>query len=400
MIPAPAAVLASRIVLGAVALVLLWRAIHVNAVLYEDTGRPRLEFPGASTDAAKAPGGPLALRSIIGDNPGEVAAMLMLARELETGGDRGEAAAAYRSALELAPLDKDVLALAAGFFLREGDARGVEILGRLAAHYPAVRERAFTTLHEVIASGRQAPALAALFARDPGWLGAFIADSCARGVDPAVLMPVLLKKAASGAPLAQTACAVDRLRGAGRWDEAYQLWLNWLPRERLSQVGYVFNGGFEHAVSGVGFDWILQPRAERETGHVAETVAAQGATGKRALRVAYNGKRQAGVPVQQYLTLSPGTYELSGRARPQGIVAPRGIQWTVRCAGSARSLPIARSERLIGSSEWRPFAMEVRVDRSCPAQLLQLEPAVEEGAAAFVGGVAWFDDLGVRRRRD
>ena len=322
----------------------------------------------------------------------------MLARALEGDGKLAEAQAAYDAALDLAPLDRDVLAHSASFYLRHDDARGVAILGRLAAQPLAARDRVFAALHEVIASRRQTAAVAALFARDPAWLGSFIADACARGVDPALFVPMLLRKAGTGAPLPQAGCAIERLRAAGRWDEAYQLWLNTLPRERLSQVGFVFNGGFEHAVSGVGFDWVFQPHSERETGHVAEAVPGPRVAGKRALRVAYNGKRQSGVPVRQYLVLAPGAYELTGLARGQGIVAPRGVHWTLRCVDAARPRPIAASERFVGSSEWRAFAMEVRVDATCRAQLLQLEPAVEEGAAAFVGGVAWFDDLQVRRR--
>lgn len=382
MITHPTAVFASRLALGVVALAIAWRAIQVNVVLYDDSGRPRLEAD---------------LRQLIADNPAEVAAMLMLARNLEGEGKHSEAQAAYGAALEMAPLDRDVLAFAAVFFLRQDDPRGVEILGRLAAQPLAARDRVFAALHEVIASRRQAPAVAALFARDPPWLAAFIADSCVRGLDPSAYVPLLLRKAGAGAPLPEAGCAIDRLRAAGRWDEAYQLWLNTLPRERLSQVGYVFNGGFEHALGGIGFDWTLQPRSERETGHVAEVVPTPGGPGKRALRVAYNGKRQSGVAVQQYLVLAPGTYELTGLARPQAIAAPRGIQWSVRCAEGARR-PLAVSERFIGSSEWRRFAMEVRIDSTCPAQLLLLEPAVEEGAAAYVGGVAWFDDILLRRR--
>ncbi len=398
MRPHPTAGFASRLALAAFALVLLWRAILVNVVLYDENGRPRLDSARAAP-APEAPAfDPSMLRRVIRDNPGEVAALLMLARALEGEGRRAEAKAAYGAALELAPLDRDVLAFSAAFYLRQDDPHGVRILGRLAAQPWAALDRVFTALHEVIASRRQPAAVAALFAADPPWLGAFVKDACARGVDPALFLPLLLRKAGAGAPLPEALCAVERLRAAGRWDEAYQLWLNTLPRERLSQVGFVFNGGFEHAASGAGFDWLLQPRPERETGHVAEAVQAQGAAGKRALRVAYNGKRQSGVAAQQYLALRPGTYELTGIARPQAIVSPRGIQWSVRCADAARPARIAASERFVGSSEWRRFAMELRIDAWCPAQLLQLEPAVEDGAAAFVAGVAWFDDLAIRRR--
>lgn len=397
MTVSPSVVLAARVMLAALALALLWRVIQVNVVLYEDSGRPRLEPPSGMPANDRA-GDHSALRHLIRDNPAEVAATLMLARALEGDGKLPEARAAYDAALDLAPLDRDVLAHAAAFYLRQDDARGVAILGRLAGQPLAARDRVFAALHEVIASRRQAAAVAALFARDPAWLAAFVADACARGVDPALYVPMLLRKAGTGAPLQQAGCAIERLRTAGRWDEAYQLWLNTLPRERLSQVGFVFNGGFEHAVSGVGFDWTFQPFSEREAGHVAEAVPGPGVAGKRALRVAYNGKRQSGVPVRQYLVLPPGTYALSGLARGQGIVATRGIHWTLRCVGAASPRPIAVSERFIGSGEWRAFAMEIRVDPSCRAQQLQLEPVVEEGAAAFVGGVAWFDDLQVRRR--
>jgi hypothetical protein len=395
VIASPAALFAARLALAAIVLTLVWRVIQVNAVLYEASGEPKRIAAAGAADGERS-----RLQEVIRANPADVAAMLVLARELESQGKILDAQAAYRTALDLAPLDQDVLAHAAVFFLRRDDRIGVELLGRILDQVPALRDRAFATLHEMIKSRRQQAAVVALFERDPAWLGAFITDACTRGVDPALFVPLMLQKARGGAPLANASCAIERLRASGNWDAAYQLWLNTLPRERLTQVGFIFNGGFEYAVSGVGFDWMLQQRDERETGHVAETAVTQGGSGKRGLRVAYNGKRQSGIPVRQYLTLAPGSYELTGLARPQGIVAPRGIQWTLRCADAAQPGRIASSERFIGSSEWRPFAVDFRVDGKCPAQLLQLEPAVEEGAVAFVAGIAWFDDLAIRRRRD
>jgi hypothetical protein len=159
-------------------------------------------------------------------------------------------------------------------------------------------------------------------------------------VDLAVLMPALLRRSASGQGAgAETACAIDRLRAAGRWPEAHQLWLNTLPRERLKDVGFVFNGSFEFAPTDRGFDWILQPRSEREAGHAAQVFQVPGASGKRALRIAYNGRRQNGVPVRQFLALAPGRYEVGGMGRPDGIKAARGIHWTVRCVESGKPLP-------------------------------------------------------------
>jgi hypothetical protein len=385
----------------ALSLILVWRVIQVNAVLYDDSGRPRL---AAAPPASDLPPGErkafesAALRRILSENPGEVAALLMLARDYEAEGDAARATRAYRSALELAPLDRDVLGFAAAHLLRQEDDGGVELLARLAAHYPGARSQVFPVLAEVVASGRHRAAVAAMVSRNPGWLGAFLVEACNRGVEPAVLMPALARKSASaGGATPEARCVIDRLRDAGRWEEAYQVWLNLLPRERLANVGYVYNGSFEFPPSGVGFDWIAQARPEKEAGHVAEIQRAQGAAGAWALRVV--GRRQSGFPVQQFLALVPGRYELSGLARPESIKALKGIHWTVRCVERGRpQRVVASSERFLGSSEWRRFAMEIVVDADCQGQALQLEPVVEDGAVAFVSGSAWFDDLTVLRQ--
>lgn len=390
----------SRLAIVAISLALLWRIIQVNVVMYEDTGRPRLVPRPAVATPGESSSQKAALQQVLRGNPGEVAALLMLAQRLEAEGDEAGAARAYRVALGVAPLEMGTLALAADHFLRRGDSAGIELLGRLAAHYPESRERVFAVLVQAMASGLHRDALDALFRENPPWVGSFIADSCARGVDLAVLMPALLRRSGVGqAGAAETACAIDRLKAAGRWQQAYQLWLNTLPRERLKEVGLVFNGSFEFPPTERGFDWILQARPEREAGHAAQVYQAAGASGKRALRVAYNGRRQAGVPVRQFLALTPGNYELTGMGRPDGIKAARGIHWTLRCleAGQPQAA-IASSERFLGSSEWRRFAMELRVADSCVGQVLQLEPVGDDGALAFVSGNAWFDDLRLRRR--
>ena len=390
----------SRLAIVAIALALLWRIIQVNVVMYEDTGRPRVVSRALVESPQAGASDKAALQQVLGRNPGEVAALLMLARGLQTAGDDASAARAFRVALGIAPLEIGTLSLAAEHFLHRGDALAIELLGRLAAHYPESRERVFAVLVQAMAAGRHPGALDALLRENHPWVGAFMADSCARGVDLALLMPALLRRSASGQGAgAETACAIDRLKAAARWQEAHQLWLNTLPRERLRDVGFVFNGSFEFAPTDRGFDWILQARSEREAGHAAQVFQVPGASGKRALRIAYNGRRQHGVPVRQFLALAPGRYEVAGMGRPDGVKAARGIHWTVRCVERGKpQAVIAASERFLGSSEWRRFAMELIVADSCAGQVLQLEPVGDDGALAFVSGNAWFDDLKVRRR--
>ncbi len=277
----------------AIALVIAWRIVQVNAVLYEDTGRPRLPAPrsgvlGHSDSEAEA------LAQVLRANPAQVAALLVMARDAEAQSRPEAARRAYEAAYRLAPLDREVLAANAEFLLRQGEVGGaLALFDRLADAFPEARERVFPVLGEILAAPEHAAAWNAVVARRPSWLGPFVAASCARGVEPSLLVPLFLMRVKdSHAVPAEAACLVERLRNAERWDEAYQVWLNTLPRDRLSDVGFVYNGSFEYAPSGTGFDWVLSRRPERETGFSVEIAQAPGAVGKRALRVSYAAKRQ------------------------------------------------------------------------------------------------------------
>lgn len=391
----------ARLALLAIVLVLAWRIIHVNVLLYEDTGRPRYAPPAAAGfERERRAEEDRLLRQVLSDNPAEVAALLMVARSLEAAGDAPRAARAYRTALDIAPYERDALVFAAAYFLRHDAGVAVDILARLAANHPDTHGRVFPALAELLVTGRHTGALKEVFAANPAWLGPFLHDACARGLDPALVAAWLPKDPAKKAGRPEAECAIDRLRASGRWLQAYQLWLNTLPRERLGHVGFVFNGGFEHDPLG-GFDWVFDARPARESGHAAQLLQTLGAAGKRALRVGYDGgRRQSGIPVLQYLALEPGDYELTGMARPEGVKAARGIHWTIRCLEPGRPAAIvATSERFLGSSEWRRFAMPFHIPVSCAGQVLQLEPVAPEGTGLlFVAGTAWFDDLRVSRR--
>jgi hypothetical protein len=385
----------------ALGLILAWRIVQVNAVLYDDSGRPRLPTAPAAAPGSGAPEREMLL-GVLRENPAQAAALLMLAREHEKESRGDEARRAYQLAYQLAPLDREVLGAAAAFYLRRGEvAAALLVLDRLVENFPETRERAFPVLAEVLGSRQHAQAWNAVVARAPEWLGPFIVATCRRAADPSLLVPLFLKRVVAGkAAPAETACLVDGLRAAGRFEEAYQVWLNTLPRERLADVGYVFNGNFEYHPSGVGFDWMLPKQPEREVGHVTDLAPASGAVGKRALRASYNGKRQSGSAAAQYLALAPGRYVLGGFARPHAMTVGRGVQWTLRCVnGGKPRAAIAASERFTGSSEWRRFVFDIEVPADCRGQVLQLEPAGADDGPAFVGGTVWFDDLLLRRRR-
>src|SRR5258705_10159233 len=97
---------------------------------------------------------------------------------------------------------------------------------------------------------------------------------------------------------------------------------------------------------------------------------------------------------------APGRFELGGLGRSDGMRAGRGVQWTMRCVKEGLAgATIASSERFTGSSEWRPFTVEVTVAPACRGQILQLEPVGVEESPAYLTGAAWFDDLALRELR-
>jgi len=388
-----------RFLAAAALLVLAWRVIEVNATLMGEDGRPRPPQPhkglyGSGDEAGAA-------AAVVRDNPAESAGYLVIARELRARGEGDAATRAYAAAYEVAPVDRDVLVSAASDALQAGrTASALDLLARALDNDPSVQDRAYPVMRQSLASGRYAPAWAAIAARNPEWLGAFVADGCRGGVDPLALVPLFLQRVArSAATQAETACLVDRLRDMGRWDEAYQVWLDTLPASRLADVGFIFNGGFEYPSSALGFDWLADARAERESGHAVEFSRTRGAAGERALRVEFNGKRQSGVPISQFLALAPGRYELTGVARPDGVHAGHGAQWTVRCAGRGNdsAAPLAASGRFVGSSDWQPFAFDVTVPPGCRGQVLQLETIAPASGPVYLAGTLWFDNLSLRQ---
>lgn len=386
-------------IVALVALALLWRVIEVNAMRMDEGGRPRPAQAHRGLYAGEDEASVAA--AVVRDDPAESAAYLVIAREQRARGNADAAMHAYAAAYEVAPVDRDVLVAAASDALQAGRvASALDLLARALDNDPGVQDRAYPVMQRALASGKYGAAWEAIASRNPAWLGGFVVDGCRRGVEPTALVPLFLRRVArSSATPPEAACLVEKLREAGRWDEAYQVWLDTLPADRLADVGFIFNGGFEYPSSALGFDWIADARPERDSGHAVEFAHTRGAVGERALRVEFNGRRQSGAPVAQYLALAPGRYELTGLARPDALHEGHGAQWTVRCVGEkgAASAPVASSGRFVGSSDWQPFAFDVAIPADCRGQLLQLEAVGAGAGPVFLAGTLWFDNLSLRQ---
>jgi hypothetical protein len=380
----------ARVALAASLALVAWRVVHVNAGVYGDTNRPVTSAPAGAGPSQAAVA---ALRA----NPADVRALLVVARERDQRGDAAGTAAAYDAALAIAPIERVALHEAAASDLRNGRvAEALRRMDALASHYDDSRPAIYPVLGQMLARPVDRALVEENAARNPEWLAQFLEYACS-GLEPQHFAGLFMRRAAGGkATVGEVRCVTDRLRRAGHWALAYQAWLNSLPRARLADVGHVFNGGFEHPSSGVGFDWIAAEDAVQSV----EFSPARGAGGERALRVGYSGKRIAGPAIRQHLALPPGRYQFTGRVRLDGLASVRGVQWALRCGLEAGATPIAATERFLGTEPWRPFTAAVTVPAAgCPGQVLSLEPVGQQEGTTFVSGAAFFDDLRMVRAR-
>jgi hypothetical protein len=324
--------------------------------------------------------------------------VLDLAAERERAGDGTGARRAYLLALEIAPIDPAALRAAASFDLSQGRiAEALPRLDRLAALQLESREWIFPLFVRLLDAGAELAAFDALAARPSPWVGAFIEHACAKSTEPRRLAAIMLKRSAAGrARASEVGCVTDRLRRAGLSELAYQVWLNTLARDRLADVGFVFNGGFEHAPSGVA--------STGSSGRRRRPMWSSTRSPKRRPRppsVARDLQRQArDRPRDPPVPRGPaGRYELAGLARMESLQSVRGLQWVVRCEGAdgrvSRSRPLRDfSARMPGSDSGSRWWCRRRARAGARARARR-----PDRGNHIHRGKAWFDDLRLARRR-
>lgn len=312
-------------------------------------------------------------------------------------GDSGQALRFHEMASKLSPRDLRTHVWLEREYLRRGQllpALGqIDLLLRLQ---PQLRERQFPVLQAIAQLPPAQATLVSLLSRRPPWREAFIAQLCRLSERSDSLDPFMLglRRAPGGLSEAELSSWIERLTRDRRWNEAYLAWADGLPDRLQSELGNVYNGGFETEPSNRGFDWRLSEVA----GAYVERLHSAGVGGELALRVSFEGQRVPFHHVRQLLALPVGRYRLDGRARAEGLRTERGLSWRVFCADNGRSL--ASSEPLTGTTTWRGFSFEFEVpEAGCGGQWLQLELPARIPAEQRVAGRAWFDDLGIVRVR-
>jgi len=235
-------------------------------------------------------------------------------------------------------------------------------------------------------------ALVHVLADRPPWRSAFMRDATEKMPDWSDLLAMCTAlRAQGGLEADESGRFLDRLVRERRWDEAFVAWAGGLPPRQLGDLAAPMDGDFENFRAASGpFDWQIT----RGQGSAASIQGLADGSG-HALKVEFVGQRRGFRDVRQLLLLPAGQgYRLQWRSRFDDLETPRGLRWTISCAG-AREATLLVTPPVAGSRPWHSDSAEFAVPEDCPAQWLTLELEARIAAETQARGTAWFDDVRV-----
>jgi hypothetical protein len=232
--------------------------------------------------------------------------------------------------------------------------------------------------------------LVALLKNGPPWRRWFLDHLPALSPDPAGLydMYSALKSGPYALTVEEFRPYLERLVEIGDYSLAYAMQVDFLPAERIAMLGLLNNGGFDHPVSGLPFDWMIGDVRGARTEIVVDE------NSNRALRVEFYNTRVPFRHVSQLLLLQPGTYKLQGEVKSAGLRNARGMQWTISCA-EGRGQQLGATDRVADTMPWSSFEMsfDVPAGDGCRLQVIRLVLAARIASEQEAAGTIWYDSL-------
>ncbi|HEX2255452.1 MAG TPA: hypothetical protein VHG92_01905 [Afifellaceae bacterium] len=355
------------------------------------------EAPPESADGqAEIAAAEAAAQQALRDSPLDASALAMLGLAATA---RAEPERAKRL-MELAAIRVPAHPLAQGWLfhhrLAAADATGaLAHADAMLRAQPGFLETLLPALAAIAADPESQLPMAELLTAGPPWRSRFLERLAAESADPLAPFGLYAALMAGSDPPSRTELRpyLARLVDTGLYEQARLLWTQAVPAERLAEVGYLANGGFEEPPTGFLFDWSVEPVA----GARAEFATIPDGDGSRGLRIQFHDRQVTFRHVRQLLMLMPGRYRLSGRAKAEGLRNARGLHWTLTCADE-RDTRLGATERISGTTRWHGFEAVFEVPASgCRAQWLRLELAARIAAERHSAGAAWYDDMAVSR---
>jgi tetratricopeptide (TPR) repeat protein len=308
-------------------------------------------------------------------------------------GNGAQAAKAMRRGLELGPYVAPILMREVNFAFRTGDRKSALQSGRrLLAMVESYDETVFAAWRHM-----EVPAAELVESGLPDGRSAqsYLRILMATGSldDAATAWAWIERRGYASDPLADEYAGL--LVRSGQPETAFDAWRSYAGAREPGYPGAnaVFNGSFEREPAGRVFDW----RIDAAEGFSAERDSTVAATGRYSLRLSFAGTRNLQFQhVSQRVCVRPGVWRFEARLKTEGITSDEGIGFRIVDPEIPARLDI-RTERLTGTHNWAtiPVVFTTRPD----TRLVEIQ-VVRNRSLKFdnkLGGVAWIDDVSLRR---
>ena len=230
---------------------------------------------------------------------------------------------------------------------------------------------------------------------NPPWRSNFLAAHARYASDARAPLELLLAMRETSTPptAVDLRTYLEALIERKQYELAYYAWLQFLPPEHLTGAGFLFNGSFEIAPTGLPFDWIIS----EGTGVTIDIVQRPDRDGERALFIEFGYGRVEFGGVQQLTALAPGNYEFKAKYTGD-IVGKRGLVWRVACADAPGS-PIGESPMATGATpSWQDIEFSFIVpSENCRAQYIRLQFDARMASEKLTSGSILYDEIRIAR---
>lgn len=337
-----------------------------------------------------------AARAAYQREPLDAEALIGLSRIAEVRGDAEIAERLKLIAGDMTPRDTAVQVEALAILLRRRDFDAVMTrLDGLIRARPQQAQNFFAVAAEIARDPDGANATARMLAQNPPWRAAFVANLIAKGdVDTAYRINSALRGLGAGVDPGELAALIDFHLRQGGIDKAYGIWLASLSPEELKAVRRVYDGGFDHEIRSLRFDWTVTP----EEGLSYRTFPRNTASLNQTLQIDFKNFAGGFANLSQMLRLGPARYKLSGEARFEAFQSPTSLVFRVYCGSGGASELIEETPALPQSTQWIAFESAFQVPSDgCNTQLLRLESKITPESAQLTRGQVAIDNIQIEK---
>lgn len=254
-------------------------------------------------------------------------------------------------------------------YARAGDLpAAVATMNTLAALSGDVGPALAASLSKLADDPQGSRVIAAALHQNPHWRTFFVRQANGPGQSLAFQTLIRTPAGISDAETRQDRSSfLSQLVQAGKYQQAYLAWVNFLPPAQTGNVTAIYDGDFRGLPGLEPFNWSL---IENEAA-TAERRSDSSLPGHRALDVNFFGNNPASI-ANQTLLVAPGSYHFSliGEVDAGGTF-PGQLRWQLTCLPSQSAIPLATINRFDG----KPFRFSRPVvipARGCIAQQLTL----------------------------